>query len=123
MHNSLLLEGARVSFFEGALSRKGMLGRATTRPNQEATTRLPIKRHLPDPIKKNYQSRGNLSYRSGVKADHVQHNQGGFRSVNSAKGIITVTRREHSSEKTACVHTSWWQTSPICLQLALSDKG
>ena len=124
MHDSLLLVGPRVSFFEGALPRKGELGRATTRPNQEGTTRVLQVTDQEAPTRSN-QITSQEAIRltdPGGRADHTRHNQGGFRSVTSAKGIITVTKPGHIANRTACVHTSWWQTSPICSQLALFDK-
>ena len=121
MPDNLLLVGPRACFFDGELPRKGELGRVAIRPNQEATTRL----HQEVPTRLHQitnQAAINLT-NPGGKAVLTQHNQGGFRSVTIAEGTITVTRPGHSSDRIACVHTSWWQTSPICSQLALSDMG
>ena len=124
-HDSLILVGPGFRFLRGSYQeRRGAWhGNQQTqlKGNYQAPSSYPTRGSYK--TQSNYQSRGNSSYRSRGKANNTQHNQGGFRSVSSAKKTITVTRPGHRSDRTACVHTRWWQTSPICSRLALSDKG
>ena len=108
MHVSLLLVGLRISFFEGALPGSGGLGRAVIRLHQTTNHANPGALPFTDP---------------GERVDLTQHNQEDFRSVTAAKGTITIIRTRYNADRATCVHTSWWQTSPICSQLALLDKG
>ena len=109
MHVNLLLGGPKISFFEGALPGSGGLGRAVIRPHQ--TTNHVSHQEAIHPTDQ------------GGKADLTRPNQRDFRSVTTTKGIVTFVGPGYNADGKACVHTSWWQTGPICSQLALSDKG
>ena len=76
LYNSL----PKSQFFEGALAKKGELGRVTTRPNQEATTRLHQDGTKQTPS--NCQLRDNLSYRARGKSRPYSTEI--FRSVTTA---------------------------------------
>ena len=108
MYVSSLLVELRTSFLEGALPGSGGLGREVIRLHQ--ITNHANQEALPptDP---------------GERADLIQHNQRDFRSVTAAKGTITIIRTRYNADRTTCMHTSWWQTGPICFQLVLLDKG
>ena len=77
MHDSLLLAG---HFFKGDLPRKGELGRTTTRPNQEGTTRVLQVTHQEAPTRPNQITSQEAIHLTdpGERADHTRHNQGGF---------------------------------------------
>ena len=86
----------------------GGLGRAVIRPHQ--TTNHVSHQEAIHPTDQ------------GGKADLTRPNQRDFRSVTTTKGIVTFVGPGYNADGKACVHTSWWQTGPICSQLA-SDKG
>ena len=56
----------------------------------------------------------------GEGVDLSQCRKGDFRHTTSATGTISYLR--YSTSGKACMHTSWWQTIPICTQLGLSNK-
>ena len=96
-------------FFEGVLPGSGGLGRAVIRPHQ--TTNHISHQEAIHPTDQ------------GGKANLTQPNQRDFKSVTTTKGIVTFVGPGYNADGKACMHTSWWQTVPICSQLVLSDKG
>ena len=94
-------------YFEGALPESGGLDRAVIRLHQTASHANQEALPPTDP---------------GERANLTEHNQRDFRSVTVAKETITIIRTRYNTDRATCVHTSWWQTGPISLQLALLDK-
>ena len=89
-------------FFKGTLPGSGGLGRAVIRLHQTTNHANQEALSPTDP---------------GERADLTQHNQRDFRLVTAAKETITIIRIRYNADRTTCMHTSWWQTGPIYLQL------
>ena len=98
------ITGTKQQFFEGALPGSGDLGRATLIPhhitNQEA----------------------NQLTEERERTTASQLHQRGFRPLTTTKGVVYAPGIRYITPSDTCTCPSWWQTGPICSQLAVPDK-